>query len=371
MASFTYCSTESGYSRRILRYLCDELKLQHSFTGAHRERDSHSHSGSDGSGPDDRVQTITVTKTVDSLQHPDVLADVYNDNFDEDFAKRRQRMPATFRLVPRLADIIRRELQPQLQTVRRDDIDATTTATEDSGDARPTSSVAFSGAAGGSPLYRENYRLVSRPLFWDDAAAALRAMPEDIFYTTLQRVMHSTMYSPSVAWLLFWTDIARERGLPLPATFPNAALRLCERSRDVYGLLEIIRVVNEDRARYFSSPTFREKADRWRRLDADLTTTAATVTAVDAPPHFPLGFSSNQWTYILTIAAKSAKFVKSPEALYGAMTEVPLPRPRSCPVVASCNGAVLVLVRSSRCSRRPSARQCRGRAPSRLCKSSA
>lgn len=317
------CSTESGYSRRILRYLCDELQLQHSFVSAQGDRDG------DRDG-DRRVQTITVTKTVDSLQHPDLLADVYNDNFDEDFVKRRQRMPTSFHLVPRLPDIIRRELQPQLQTARRGDDDH---VADGGDDGRPTSSVAFGGSAGAA-VNRANYRLVSRPLFWDDAAAALRAMPEEIFYTTLQRLLHSTMYSPSVAWLLFWTDIARERGLPLPSTFPNAALRLCERSRDVYGLLEIIYIVNEDRARYFSSPTFREKADRWRRLDAAAAATTAATSATTAPANvttkagnaaaavLPLGFSSNQWTYILTIAAKAAKFVKSPEALYGAMTEV-------------------------------------------------
>lgn len=354
--------------------MCDELKLQHSFAGGNQRNDIDNHSHS----IDSRVQTITVTKTVDSLQHPDVLADVYNDNFDEDFAKRRQQMPASFRLVPRLPDIIRRELQPQLQTARRDrDNDTAGGGTvEDSGDTRPASSVAFSGTTGGT-LYRENYRLVSRPLFWDDAAAALRAMPEDIFYTTLQRVMHSTMYSPSVAWLLFWTDIARERGLPLPATFPNAALRLCERSRDVYGLLEIIRVVNEDRARYFSSPTFREKADRWRRRDADHLAASPANTAADASSHFPLGFSSNQWTYILTIAAKSAKFVKSPEALYGAMTEVRAPLSLlSSRSLRPLNAVYLCLFcppqrRSSRCSPRPSGRRCLGQVPSRSYKSSA
>lgn len=95
-------------------------------------------------------------------------------------------------------------------------------------------------------LDRENRMIDNCPLFWPQAAEQLRAMPDEKLCVVARRLLNAMYNYASPSWALLVVEILREREIPFPSGTLRSILRMCFQRKDIYSLLEVLRLAHSE-----------------------------------------------------------------------------------------------------------------------------
>jgi hypothetical protein len=299
---------DNGYSRRLLRYLCDAFRFHHSPVYASSSASSDPHDSdklndalrqpkSTQRNGESFITRLRIRKL--SLQEEE---DSENESIDND--ESQDSTPASFRFQrKRLPQFGKNSIPSWMELVKGDMCLTSSGQNSSVSDTIATSQT--------SSLYRENYRFTAKPLFWPETFAALQQLSDKELYCVIQRLMTRWTSVPCTSWLLLVSEyLSYKRNIPLPANFFTNALSICDRSRDLYGVLEVLYLAQYENWKSKHDVVYQKKLYQWQE-DA----------SIDLRGH-QTRLSTQQWAQAVDIAAKSVKLLKSHKSLHPTIVEI-------------------------------------------------
>lgn len=272
----------NGYSRRLLRYLCDAFDLHHApvyTSGSNlsvREDSDEEDDALQRSKSNDRISGVSITRMRISKVFQKKCEEKNSENIElneighflkdpiqEEHIRRRKQLPRYIH-----------NFCPSLEELMKKD--------------------------------RELNRLNAMPLFWPEFYSLLQRSSDKELHHIVQGQMSIVAKGTGVSWLLLVAEyVSNTRNMPLPNNFFSQTLTMCYRSRDLYGLLEVVYLAEHEYRKNKHDPVYRRK--RYQLKEGNVR-----------------GFSLTdaQWTHIMDSAVKSVKFLTSRNSLHATILEV-------------------------------------------------
>jgi hypothetical protein len=272
----------NGYSRRLLRYLCDAFDLHHApvYTSGRilsvREDSDEEDDALQRSKSNDRIRGVSITrmriskvfqkkyeeKNSDNIELNEI-GHFLKDSIQEEHIRRRKQLPQYIN-----------NFCPSLEELMRKD--------------------------------RELNRLNAMPLFWPEFYSLLQRSSDKELHHIVQGQMNIVSKGTGVSWLLLVAEyVSNTRNMPLPNNFFSQTLTMCHRSRDLYGLLEVVYLAEHEYRKNKRDPVYRRK--RYQLKEGNVRGFSLTDT---------------KWTHIMDTAVKSVKFLTSRNSLHTTILEI-------------------------------------------------